>query len=168
MGAANTKTKAIPVHIRWKIRRDLPEVLDIEHASFPQPWGEEDFIRCLRNRNCIGMVAEYSEKVVGFMVYELLKGQLRIMNFAVHPAYRRRGIGRAMIEKLKSKLSPNTGRRKRISLEIRDDNLPAMLFFRAMKFRGLSVLRDFYEESDQDAISFMYRLPARECSNVEV
>jgi len=44
------------VHIRWMIRRDMPEVLDIESGSFEFPWSEEDFIRCLRQRNCIGMV----------------------------------------------------------------------------------------------------------------
>ena len=59
------------VHIRWMIRRDMPEVLEIEQSSFEFPWTEEDFIRCLRQRNCIGMVAEYDEKVVGFMIYEL-------------------------------------------------------------------------------------------------
>src|SRR5690606_11527131 len=54
------------VHIRWMIRRDMPEVLQIEKASFEFPWYEDDFIRCLRQRNCIGMVAEQGERVVGF------------------------------------------------------------------------------------------------------
>ena len=49
----------VNVHIRWMIRRDMPEVLQIERTSFEYPWSEEDFIRCLRQRNCIGMVAEY-------------------------------------------------------------------------------------------------------------
>ena len=44
------------VHIRWMIRRDMPGVLEIEKLSFEYPWTEEDFIRCLRRRNCIGMV----------------------------------------------------------------------------------------------------------------
>ena len=40
----------IAVHIRWMIRRDMPEVLQIEAASFEFPWLEDDFIRCLRQR----------------------------------------------------------------------------------------------------------------------
>ena len=79
------------VHIRWMIRRDMPEVLEIERASFEFPWFEEDFIRCLRQRNCIGMVAEHAERVVGFMIYELHKTRLHILNFAVAPDVRRRG-----------------------------------------------------------------------------
>ena len=51
----------LSVHIRWMIRRDMSDVLEIENNSFEFPWFEEDFIRCLRQRNCIGMVAEYDE-----------------------------------------------------------------------------------------------------------
>ena len=53
----------INVHIRWMIRRDMPEVLGIENSSFEFSWSEDDFIRCLRQRNCIGMVAEYDERL---------------------------------------------------------------------------------------------------------
>ena len=55
------------------IRRDMPEVIPIETASFEFPWSEDDFVRCLRQRNCIGMVAEMDDQVVGFMIYELHK-----------------------------------------------------------------------------------------------
>ncbi len=70
-------------HIRWMIRRDMAEVLEIESEGFEFPWREEDFIRCLRQRNCIGMVAEHAERVVGFMIYELHKTRLHLLNFAV-------------------------------------------------------------------------------------
>ena len=39
------------VHIRWMIRRDMAEVLDIEGQCFEFPWSEDDFVRCLRQRN---------------------------------------------------------------------------------------------------------------------
>ena len=84
---------AAPVHIRWMIRRDMPEVLTIEGKSFEFPWSEEDFVRCLRQRNCIGMVAEHHERVVGFMIYELHRNRLHILNFAVHADFRRRHSG---------------------------------------------------------------------------
>src|SRR3954451_12823828 len=94
-----------PVHIRWMIRRDMPSVLAIEQECFEFPWFEEDFIRCLRQRNCIGMVAETSERIVGFMVYELHKHKLHVLNFAVHASHRRRGVGSQMAKKLMGKLS---------------------------------------------------------------
>ena len=148
-------TKEVCVHIRWMIRRDMPEVLDIENRSFEFAWTEEDFIRCLRQRNCIGMVAEHDERVVGFMIYELHKNRLHILNFAVHSDFRRRGVASGMIRKLVGKLSPQ--RRNRILLEIRETNLAAQLFFREAGFRAISVLREFYEDSPEDAYLMQYR-----------
>lgn len=139
----------VKVHIRWMIRRDMPEILNIEQHCFEFPWSEDDFIRCLRQRNCIGMVAELDDQIVGFMIYELHKSRLHILNFAVHSEFRRRGIGHQMVAKLVSKLSHQ--RRTRVLLEIRETNLDAQLFFRASGFRAVSVLRDFYEDTTEDA-----------------
>ena len=144
------------VHIRWMIRRDMAEVLDIEGDGFEFPWSEEDFIRCLRQRNCIGMVAEHADRVVGFMIYELHKNKLHILNFAVHPAYRRLGVGAQMVTKLISKLSSH--RRTRITLEVRETNLAAQLFFRSQTFRAVRVMRAYYEDSGEDAFLMQYQL----------
>ena len=143
------------VHIRWMIRRDMPSVLAIEEASFEYPWSEEEFIRCLRQRNCIGMVAERDDEVVGFMIYELHKNRLHLLNFAVAAEYRRQSIGRSMIEKLASKLSND--RRNRVMLEVRETNLGAQLFFKILGFRAVSVLRDFYEDTTEDAYLMQFR-----------
>ncbi len=149
-----TERELLRVHIRWMIRRDMPEVLQTEQASFEFPWTEEDFLRCLRQRNCIGMVAEQGEKVVGFMIYELHKAKLHILNFAVHPAWRRLGVGGQMVSKLVSKLSSH--RRTRITLEVRETNLVAQLFFRTQGFRAVRVLRTYYEDSGEDAFLMHY------------
>jgi ribosomal-protein-alanine N-acetyltransferase len=156
MSTNRTEKEQVRVHIRWMIRRDMPEVLQTEQDSFEFAWTEEDFLRCLRQRNCIGMVAEQGEKVVGFMIYELHKQKLHILNFAVHPGCRRWGVGAQMVAKLISKLSSH--RRTRITLEVRETNLPAQLFFRAQGFKAVRVLRSFYEDSGEDAFLMQYRL----------
>jgi ribosomal-protein-alanine N-acetyltransferase len=148
----------LPVYVRWMIRRDMPQVLAIEQQAFEFPWYEDDFLRCLRQRNCIGMVAEASERLLGFMVYELQKSRLHLLNFAVSTEARRRGVGTQMAKKLMSKLSHD--RRSRILLEIRETNLPAQLFFRSLGFRAISVLRGFYEDTPEDAYLMQYRCSA--------
>ncbi len=144
------------MHVRWMIRRDMPEVLKIEYENFDCPWTEEDFLKCLRKRNCIGMVVERENKVVGFMLYELHKNQLEVLNLAVKQDCHRQGIGSLMIDKLASKLSIE--RRTKIALLVRDSNLGAQLFFRAMGFRAVEVLRNFYEECHDDAYSMVYEM----------
>ena len=156
MSANRTEKEQAHVHIRWMIRRDMPEVLQTEADSFEFAWTEEDFLRCLRQRNCIGMVAEQNEKVIGFMIYELHKVKLHILNFAVHPQFRRLGVGAQMVGKLVGKLSSH--RRTRITLEVRETNLPAQLFFRSLGFKAVRVLRGFYADSGEDAFLMQYRL----------
>ncbi len=151
----HTKQASVCVHIRWMIRRDMAAVLDIESQCFEFAWSEEDFIRCLRQRNCIGMVAEEDDKVVGFMIYELHKTRLHILNFAVGADHRRKGIGNAMIAKLLGKLSHE--RRNRIMLEVRETNLEAQLFFKNVGFKAISVLRDFYDDTVEDAYLMQFR-----------
>lgn len=153
MGSPNRQQSRI--HIRWMIRRDMTEVLNIEAESFEFPWSEEDFVRCLRQRNCIGMVAEHEDRVVGFMIYELHRTRLHVLNFAVGGDSRLRGVGKQMVAKLSGKLS--SGRRTRILLEVRETNLEAQLFFRSQGFRAVSVLRDFYEDTTEDAYLMQYR-----------
>src|SRR5690606_11120530 len=61
------------IQIRLLIRRDMTEVLAIERESFEFAGSEEDCLCCLRQRNCIGMVAEEDDAIVAYMIYELHK-----------------------------------------------------------------------------------------------
>ena len=154
MSTVPTPKAQVRVHIRWMIRRDMPEVLAIEHASFDFPWCEEEFLRVLRQRNCIGMVAEHGERVVGFMIYELHKAKLQVLNFAVAAEFRRQGVGHQMVAKLVGKLSSH--RRTRIALHVRESGLGAQLFFRVQGFRATEVIREYYEDTNEDAYLMHY------------
>lgn len=150
------KQPGIQVQIRWLIRRDMAEVLKIEQDSFEFPWSEEDFLSCLRQRNCIGMVAECDQRIVGFMIYELHKSKLHILNFGVDCDARRMQVGTQMVQKLIDKLSQQ--RRNEIILEVRETNLDAQLFFKRHNFRAVSILRNHYDDTTEDAYIMRYRL----------
>lgn len=156
--------------IRWMIRRDMLEVINIEHSSFDVPWHEGDFLECLRQRNCIGMVAEFERKILGFMIYELHKSRLEILNFAVHPGYRRRGVGRQLLVKLRSKMEQR--RRSELVLAVRESNLPAQLFFQQSGFVATGVLRQHYEdcggEDPEDAYRMLFRKEWEEADEVRL
>lgn len=147
---------SLQVQIRWLIRRDMSDVLRIEQDSFEFAWSEEDFLGCLRQRNCIGMVAECDQQIVGFMIYELHKSRLSVLNFAVAPECRRLGVGTQMVQKLVDKLSQQ--RRNEILLEVRETNLGAQLFFRQHGFRAVNILRGHYDDTTEDAYVMRYRL----------
>jgi ribosomal-protein-alanine N-acetyltransferase len=81
-----------------------------------------------------------------------------MLNLAVARSHRRLGVGAQMMRKLTAKLAPE--RRTRIVLEVRETNLAAQLFFRSLGFLAVSVLRDFYQDSAEDAYLMQYCLEA--------
>lgn len=102
-----------PLRVRWMIGRDMPEVLAIESACRERPWQKERFLKALRQRNVVGMVADNEANctVDGFVVYNLIAGAMRV----VHIASNRGGMV-AMIAKLLAKL--NTHRRREVLVNV--------------------------------------------------
>ncbi len=143
----------ISAHIRWMVRRDMPEVLAIEYEY---PWCEEDFLRCLRQHNCIGMVVEHNDNIIGFVIYELNHNKINILNLAIHPEFRHRGVGRIIIYKLIGKLSCH--RRNQITISLRETALGAQLFLRGLGFRATEVIRGYYPNTEEDAYLMCYSL----------
>lgn len=146
---------AVCCHVRWLIRRDMEEVVAIDAASFDVPWSEEDYLRCLRERNCIGMTAEAAGAVVGCMLYESHERRLHVLRFAVAPAFRRLGVGTTMVRKLVGKLSPREC--VAVTLEVSERNGPGVRFWRALGFRATRLLRGYYGP-DADGYAMRYRV----------
>ncbi len=146
----------IKVEITWFCDKHIPEAFNIERESFEFPWTKEDFFYCRRQRNCTGMIALYNHCIVGYMIYELHKSKLHFLNFAVNPEFRRRGVGKQMVEKLVNKLSDQ--RRNEIVIEVRESNLGAQLFFKKMGFKAVLVLRNHYDNTDEDAYVMRFTL----------
>ncbi len=142
--------------IRWLIRRDMDEVLAIEKGCFAYPWTEEEFLCCLRNRNCIGSVFEYHHMILGFMIYELHKSRLHIANMAIMPSRHRKKIGSKMVQRLVDKLRQQ--RRRLITTHVRESNLGAQLFFQQCGFRCVETIKNAYDDCNEDALVFRYRI----------
>ena len=137
------------VSIRWLIRRDMPEVLAIEQASFScSQWTEEDFLSELRQRNVIGLVAERAGEIVGFMIYELHKSRLQLLSLAVRPDCRRQLVGTQMVLRLIDKLSQQ--RRTTIALLICERCLPGQMFFKSRDFVASRIVPNCCGDGDHD------------------
>ena len=155
MNATRNRNQGFP-HIRWLIRRDLPAVLRIEDASFREPWTEDEFVRSLRLRGVVGVVAEHQDVVISYMIYELLRDSIHLLSIAVHPDFRRQGVGTTMLAKLASKMEYQ--RRGKITTLASEINLDAQVFLRDYGFRATEVVKDYYHPGE-DAYFFVYRQP---------
>lgn len=129
-------------YMRWMIRRDYPETMEIEYESYGDPWELSNVAQWIRDSTHIGMVLtlnEPSDMVGGASFHEVHRDYIRVPKIIVDPALRRRGMGTIMLEKLKSKLTAH--RHPRLVMEVHEDNLPALCWLRANDFRAMKVLR---------------------------
>lgn len=153
------------VHLRWMIRRDMQQVLSIEQVCFDFPWDEEDLSCYLRTRNCICMVAEINDTIIGYMVYELYRRRLVLLNLAVIPNFERCGIGAILVNKLIGKLTLDG--RSKIAVNVPETNVDAAFFFKSFGFRAVALLRNYYPETSEDAFEMVYSLETEtECNGV--
>jgi ribosomal-protein-alanine N-acetyltransferase len=140
--------------IRWMATRDIDAVAAIELKSNEFYISRDDLIKLLRRRSVVSMVAVENDKVIGFIVYELMNRRIQLLDIAVHSKFRNQGIGTDLINKLKSKLSNN--RRTKISTEIRESNLEFQLFLQKCGFIGHEVLKDYFPDTNEDAFLMHY------------
>jgi ribosomal protein S18 acetylase RimI-like enzyme len=132
--------------VRWMIRRDTREVLDIDAERYgADAINEKELVYLLQQRNAIGMVIEDedSDEIVGYMIYMLEKTSIRLERIAVK--YDREGIGRQLIDRLKTKVN-NEAKRIRLVWVVPENNLGAQLFARSMGFRCNRVSREAFED----------------------
>ena len=104
----------------------------------------------------MGIVVEQGEKIVAFAIFKINRDEVFLHNCAVDPDFRRMGVGSQMVTWFIAKLSPC--KRTKITLLIRETNLPAQLFFKDRSFRAVKVLREHYEDTGEDAFTMEYQL----------
>lgn len=136
---------------------DLDAVLQIECASFPDPWSPAMFLEELSRSDRIWLVAEQPDgRVVGYGGVMIVGDEAHLMNLAVAGAERRGGVGLTLYDELAARAARAGARR--ITLEVRDDNEAALGFYRAV---GLAVegVRPGYYRSGRDALIMLGDLP---------
>jgi ribosomal protein S18 acetylase RimI-like enzyme len=148
-GAHLSSPEASPLNpiptVRWLMRRDLSYVLRIEFEACADPWGEDEILALLCERNVIGSVAVLDPNgpgPVGYCIYSWDKRAWTILRLAVHPDFQRHGIGKLLVGRLVEKLNQRfCNSRDSIEHLIPDWNLSGQLFLQKCGFRGVSVVR---------------------------
>jgi [ribosomal protein S18]-alanine N-acetyltransferase len=145
--------------IRDATRRDLPGIIEIERLAFDQPWSLDSFVRELSLPFSRMIVAAYTtngeERLVGFLCRWLVTDECHILNVAVHPQMRRRGIGDQL---MRNALAEAKVRQALvITLEVRRSNLAARSLYRKFDFEERRLRRNYYGPGE-DAIVMELRL----------
>lgn len=123
-------------------------VAEIEAECFSQPWSEKTFFGELSNQNAHTYVAYESGEAAGFLSVWEVCGEVSINNIAVSENYRRKGIARALLQKMLSDLSCADS----VTLEVRKSNATAIAFYESFGFERVGERRDFYKKPTEDAL----------------
>ncbi len=141
-----------------KIRRasssDIPAILAIERASDTAAhWTEEEYERVWTDSSVSRRVfAAEENEVIGFLVARAVAGEWELENVAVKPEFRRRGVGRALLEKLLE--SARAGAGSRVLLEVRESNSAARKLYEMCGLRESGRRRSYYQSPTEDAILY--------------
>jgi ribosomal-protein-alanine N-acetyltransferase len=145
-----------PLELEVKIREvkeeDLDKIVEIENLSFKDPWSRFSFSAELRNPFSKIYVAAVGNNLVGYIILWEFSELLHIANIAVHPDFRRRGIGGKLLEKaiFYAKELGVGG----ITLEVRASNGVAQRFYEKNGFRKMGNIRYYYKDGED---AFIYR-----------
>jgi ribosomal-protein-alanine N-acetyltransferase len=134
--------------VRALLHSDLPAVLGIERRSFPTPWSLSMFVLELSKPSGICLAATSGGELQGYLICSRYDQALHLMNIAVDPELRRRGIGRALIDEMIER----AGQDANFTLEVRVSNAGAIALYESYGFRAVGTRRRYYVDTGEDAI----------------
>ncbi len=144
------------IDIRHLSYQDLPQVIATERRAFPTPWSLAMFVLELSKSSGICLAAFADGRLVGYLICSRYETVWHVMNIAVMPEHRRRGIARRLLGELFERAG---GDRARYTLEVRRSNSEAINLYESEGFRAAGLRPRYYQDNGEDAL-IMWRTPA--------
>lgn len=161
VGRGDEAAGALGVRVRPASRADLDAIASIEQVCFSRPWSRAAFAAALGDPVSRLLVAEGAvqgerSEVLGYAVLYVVADQAELANLAVAPAFRGRGVGRALLESVVA-VARELGVRQ-LFLEVRQSNSVAQRLYRSVGFVPVALRRGYYEAPVEDALVMALRL----------
>ena len=128
----------------------VTQVAELEKVCFSDPWSEKSIASELNNNLSYWLVALEGDVVAGYIGSQTVMGETDMMNVAVHPDYRRRGIAEALVCGLVKDLK--TLGSHSLTLEVRDSNAPAKALYEKLGFSQIGRRPKYYRKPREDAL----------------
>ena len=137
----------------------LDRMVEIEAQSFAVPWTRGMLARELENRVSTVLVAREGSAqglILGYMVFWTVLDELHVLDVAVDPSLRRRGVGQALLEQCAAQ--GRAGGATVVMLEVRRSNVAARGLYRKVGFREVGERPRYYSNDQEDAILMEWKL----------
>jgi len=137
-----------PIKIRSLSYSDLPQVISIERRSFPTPWSLAMFVLELSKPSGICLAVTEGDRIAGYLICSRYDQAWHLMNVAVDPGARRRGLGSALL----AAMIERAGEDAAFTLEVRTSNAGAIALYEQFGFRAAGTRRRYYTDTGEDAL----------------
>jgi ribosomal-protein-alanine N-acetyltransferase len=127
---------------------DLPQVVAIERRSFPTPWSLAMFVLELSKPSGVCLAAVEHGRLVGYLVCSRYDRVWHLMNIAVDPSVRRRGMATTLLDEMLER----AGRDAAYTLEVRTSNRPAIALYERFGFQTAGTRTRYYSDTGEDAL----------------
>ena len=128
----------------------VSSVAALEKICFSDPWSENSVASELKNQLALWLVAEENEQVAGYIGSQTCGDETDMMNVAVHPDYRRKGIAAELVNVLTEELKAIGSHC--LTLEVRASNLPAITLYEKLGFGEIGRRKNYYRNPREDAL----------------
>ena len=131
-------------------QQHIPQVAALEQVCFSDPWSEKSIAQELENPLSLWLVCVEADRVLGYVGSQTVLGESDMMNVAVCPESRRRGIAERLIISLIEALK--TRESHCLSLEVRASNAPAIGLYQKLGFQQVGRRPSYYRNPREDAL----------------
>jgi [ribosomal protein S18]-alanine N-acetyltransferase len=146
------------LEIRRLSYSDLPQVIAVERRAFPTPWSLAMFVLELSKPSGVCLAAVRGGTVVGHLICSRYDTVWHLMNIAVDPRLRRKGVATALLKALLERIDDGSGSAQ-LTLEVRPTNRAAIKLYEQFGFRSAGTRPRYYQDNGEDAL-IMWRTRA--------
>jgi len=136
--------------IRKMRLQDAPAIARLEEICFSDPWSEKSIASEVNNPLSYWLVAEDHGEIAGYVGSQSVLDAADMMNLAVSPDYRRKGVGAMLIRELSHHLQQNQV--IALLLEVRVSNFPAISLYEKLGFQQVGRRPKYYHNPREDAL----------------
>ena len=128
----------------------ISQIAALEAICFRDPWSETSVRNELTNPLSLWLVAVEDDAVAGYIGSQTVMDESDMMNVAVHPDHRRRGIAQGLVLALCDALKQNGS--VSLTLEVRGSNLSAIALYEKLGFTQIGLRKNYYRNPKEDAL----------------
>jgi len=133
---------------------DVQDLIDLECLCFEYHWTQEQFLLGLGRKAFRVLGIRAADRLAGYIAFSLIEDEMEILNLAVHPDFRRKGMAASLLDSafemcIKNKIAKSF-------LDVKESNTAALTLYKKYGYKQIGVRKKYYPDTKEDALLFRY------------